>query len=65
MVLSKNRLNSSARSCIRGNFNRLTVARGRLRSVAVAGFTAVKRGLKRFSPLHCLIGILFEDFAHF
>jgi hypothetical protein len=65
MVPFKNRLNSSARSCIRGSFNRLTVAGGRLREVAVAGFTAVKRGLNRFSRLHYLIGILFEDFAHF
>lgn len=66
MVPSKNRLNSSARSSIRGSFNRLTVAGGRLREVAIAGFTAVKRGLKRFSPLYYyLIGILLEDIAHF
>ena len=65
MVPFKNRLNSSARSCIRGSFNHLTVAGGRLREEAVAGFTAVKRGLERFSPLNYLIGILFEDFAHF
>jgi hypothetical protein len=65
MVPFKNRLNSSARSCIRGSFNRLTVAGGRLHEAAVAGFTTVKRGLKRFSPLHYLISLLFEDFAHF
>jgi hypothetical protein len=36
-----------------------------LREEAVAGFAAVKRGVKRFSQLNYLIGILFEDFAHF
>jgi hypothetical protein len=41
------------------------VAGGRLREEAVAGFAAVKRGVKRFYPLNYLIGILFEDFAHF
>jgi hypothetical protein len=65
MVPFKNRLNSSARSCIQGSFNRLAVAGGRLREAAEAGFTAVKRGFERSSPLHYLIGILFEDVAHF
>lgn len=65
MVPSKNRLNSSAKSSIRGSFNRLRAAGGQSREVAIVGFTAIKRGLKRFSPLHYLIGILFEDFAHF
>lgn len=65
MVPSKNRLNSSARSCIRESFNRLRAAGGQSREVALAGFTAIKRGLKRFSPLHYLIGILLKDFAHF
>jgi hypothetical protein len=36
-----------------------------LREEAVAGFAAVERGDKRFSPLNYLIGIFFEDFAHF
>jgi hypothetical protein len=36
-----------------------------LREEAVAGFAAVKRDVKRFSQLNYLIGILFEDFAHF
>jgi hypothetical protein len=64
MVLSKNRLNSSARSSIRESFDRLTAGEY-VRETVTAGFTAVKRGLKRFSPLHYLIGLLFEDFAHF
>jgi hypothetical protein len=63
MVPSKNRLNSSARSSIRGSFDRLTAGE-HLRELVTAGFTSVKRGLKRFSPLHYLIGHLFEDFAH-
>jgi len=64
MVPSKNRLNSSARSSIRESFDRLTAGEY-AREMVTAGFTAVKRGLKRFSPLHYLIGLLFEDFAHF
>jgi len=52
MVPFKNRLNSSAKSCIRGSFNHLTVAGARLREEAVVGFAAVKRGLKRFSPMN-------------
>ena len=64
MVPSKNRLNSSARSSIRGSFDRLTAGEY-VREMVTAGFTSVKRGLKRFSPLHYLIGLLFEDFAHF
>jgi hypothetical protein len=64
MVLSKNRLNSSARSSIRESFDRLTAGEY-VRETVTAGFTAAKRGLKRFSPLHCLICLLFEDFAHF
>jgi hypothetical protein len=63
MVPFKNRLNSSARSSIRGSFNHLTVAGGGLRKVAVAGFAAVIRGLERSSPPPYLIGILFEDVA--
>jgi hypothetical protein len=34
-----------------------------VREEAVAGFAAVKRGVKRSFPLNDLIGILLEDFA--
>jgi hypothetical protein len=64
MVLSKNRLNSSARSSIRESFDRLTAGEY-VRGMGTAGFTAARRGLKRFSLLHDLIGPLLDDFAHF